>query len=219
MSEVIGVIKNANEVRKYHEDCLATILTTIYDIIQWGLSPLGAWRARLENNRITEYFEKIRSELKTDTGKYFTDFIESEVGKDFVLRQMEFATKNSQSEKLKLARKVFIGAITKENIDYTEPDLYLRILDELADADFLVLADLLVKFKSTQILSGENMKDYDIKIPHLIRLAKTGLLIQAQLEGTFLPPRYDDSRGLELAKPNFQLSSLFQGFAEFIKDN
>ena len=116
---------------------------------------------------------------------------------------MDFAAKNSHEEKLKRARQIFLGALTEQDLDYTAPDLYLRILEERSDADLLELNKLIDYFKENDEVIGCAYGYYDLSIPYLIRLESKGLIQQTIMNYS--------------GKLNFEPSFILKNFTDFIQ--
>ncbi|WP_341221948.1 hypothetical protein [Polaribacter atrinae] len=158
--------------------------------------------------RINTFIEELQSEIsKLKEEQINKKYLESEEGFDLLVKSFNSVSKTRNTEKIKTYAQIVTGAIiSKKTFKYNQPELYLRIIDELSEPEIQIAYALynlkenekfdIFKRKDKEYPKGitndaeliafhnTNFSSEDIR-PLLIRIEKTGL-IKEMIGGSIL---------------------------------
>ena len=102
-------------------------------------------------NRINTFIEELQSEIsKLKEEQINKTFLESEEGFDLLVKSFNSVSKTRNVEKIKIYAQILTGAlVSKKKFKYDEPELYLRIIEELSETE-IQIAYILYELKEVE---------------------------------------------------------------------
>jgi hypothetical protein len=149
--------------------------------------------------RINTFISELQSEISELKEEQINKkYLESEKGFDLLVKSFNSASKTRNTEKIKIYAQIVTGAIVSKTVfKYDEPELYIRIIDELSETE-IKIAYALYQLKEVEgyDIFKRKEKEYPKGIandseliasthpeynsedlrPLLIRIEKTGLI-------------------------------------------
>ncbi|HEX2787714.1 MAG TPA: hypothetical protein VHP32_07400 [Ignavibacteria bacterium] len=219
-----GIQNNLMRASKVYEEqvFLRTLILEIPFIGNYIDILFTAKANKYASKRIEFFLKDLQKQIyNIDEKKINYEFLNSEEGFDLIIKTFNYASRARQKEKLKLYARIIKETLSiKKKFENEEPELYLKIVEELSLKELTVAKYLyeLLENRKSENLRESHYDDTDLISKHYSEFEKEDLsYILIRLERTGL---IKEITGMYIGNPGgqYQITKLFKDFMNFISN-